>query len=115
MHEMGLAQSIVEIVESAARDNNANRVDSVKLSIGELANIEMESLMQSLKCASANTVMQQADIAIERPSGQAWCMQCGQSVVIHRIGEACPICSGHQLTITSGTEMQVAQIELLTD
>ena len=52
MHEMSLAQSIVEIVENTAQQNQAPSVVSVKLIVGELAGVEMHALMQGLKIAS---------------------------------------------------------------
>ena len=52
MHEMSLAQSIVEIVENTAQQNQASSVVAVKLIIGELAGVEMHALMQGLKIAS---------------------------------------------------------------
>ena len=45
MHEMSLAQSIVEIVENTAQQNQASSVVAVKLIIGELAGVEMHALM----------------------------------------------------------------------
>lgn len=59
MHEMSLAQSIVEIVENTAQQNQASSVVAVKLIIGELAGVEMHALMQGLKIASQGTVMQE--------------------------------------------------------
>ena len=70
MHEMSLAQSIVEIVENTAQQNQASSVVAVKLIIGELAGVEMHALMQGLKIASQGTVMQEAKIEIERPGEQ---------------------------------------------
>ena len=87
MHEMSLAQSIVEIVENTAQQNQASSVVAVKLIIGELAGVEMHALMQGLKIASQGTVMQEAKIEIERPGGTAWCLKCQKTVPIHRRGE----------------------------
>lgn len=71
MHEMSLAQSIVEIVENTAQQNQASSVVAVKLIIGELAGVEMHALMQGLKIASQGTVMQEAKIEIEQPGGNS--------------------------------------------
>ena len=58
MHEMSLAQSIVEIVESVSQQNNNRDVAKIKLIVGELAGVELQSLMQSLTIASHGTVME---------------------------------------------------------
>ena len=84
MHEMSLAQSIVEIVENTAEANNTRKVSKVKLIVGELAGVEMHALMQGLKIASQETPMEGAEIEIERPQGTAWCMMCQKTVPLHR-------------------------------
>ena len=59
MHEMSLAQSIVEIVENTAQQNQASSVVAVKLIIGELAGVELHAHMNGLKIASLGTFMLQ--------------------------------------------------------
>lgn len=112
MHELSLAQSIVEIVENTAAQNNAHSVASVKLIVGELAGVEMKSLMQGLKIASCGTVMENAKIEIERPRGTAWCLMCQKTVPIHRRGEPCPNCGSYQLSVNGGNDFRVSELEL---
>ena len=112
MHEMSLAQSIVEIVENTAQQNQAPSVVSVKLIVGELAGVEMHALMQGLKIASQGTVMQDAKIEIERPEGTAWCLKCQKTVPIHRRGEPCPEGGSYQLSVNGGDDFRVSELEL---
>lgn len=115
MHEMSLAQSIVEIVEGVSQQNGNRQVVKVKLTIGELAGVEIQSLMQSFTIASQGTVMEKAEIELERPKGTAWCMKCAKTVPFHHIGDACPICGGYQLKINGGNEFRVSELELKTN
>ena len=112
MHEMSLAQSIVEIVENTAQQNQAPSVVSVKLIVGELAGVEMHALMQRLNIATQGTVMQDAKIEIERPEGTAWCLKCQKTVPIHRRGEPCPECGSYQLSVNGGDDFRVSELEL---
>ncbi len=112
MHEMSLAQSIVEIVENISAQNGGKKVISVTLTVGELATVEMQSLMQSLKIAAARTVMENAKIVVNRPSGTAWCMKCCKTVPLHRLGDACPECSSYQVRVNGGNEFRVSELEL---
>lgn len=115
MHEMSLAQSIVEIVERTAKENHSNKVVSVRLIVGKLSGVEMHSLMQSLKIASQSTVMEKAEIFVDRLPGTAWCMNCGKTVPMERLGDACPECGGYQLRVNGGKEFRVSEIELSDD
>ncbi len=112
MHEMSLAQSIVEIVEGISAQNDGRKVASVTLTIGELAGVELPALMQGLRIASDKTVMEGADIRINRPEGTAWCMACCKTVPYHRLGDACPGCGGYQLQVNGGKDFKVSRLEL---
>lgn len=112
MHEMSLAQSIVEIVENVSKQNGNKPVVSITLKIGELSGVEIQSLMQSFKIAALDTVMENATINIESPEGTAWCMLCAKTVPLHKIGDACPECGGFQLKINGGNEFRVSELEL---
>lgn len=115
MHEMSLAQNIVEIVEGVSQQNNNRDVAKIKLIVGELAGVELQSLMQSLTIAAHGTVMEGAEIELERPEGTAWCMKCAQTVPFHHLGYPCPICGGYQLKINGGNEFRVSELELKTE
>jgi len=112
MHEVGLAQSIIEIVQRSAGENAARRVSCVSLSIGELANVELSSLMQALTVGVRGTVLEGARFEVAREQGSGWCMACAKTVPVHRIGQACPLCGAHQVAVTGGTEMRVSEIEI---
>jgi hydrogenase nickel incorporation protein HypA/HybF len=44
MHEMAIAQSIIEIVEREARKHNSGSVKRVKVQIGEFSGVVKEAL-----------------------------------------------------------------------
>ena len=50
-----------------------------------------------------------AVLEIERPKGEAWCLDCCRTVPMARYGDPCPICGGYRLTATGGTEMRVIE------
>ncbi|KPJ82321.1 MAG: hydrogenase nickel incorporation protein HypA [Gammaproteobacteria bacterium SG8_30] len=112
MHEMSLAESVVQIVEDTARRNGGTRVSSVTLEIGALAGVEIEALRFCFDAASRGTMAAGAMLMIDRPEGAAWCMPCGETVRVTSLGEACPRCGSYQLQVTGGDELRVREIEL---
>ena len=112
MHEMSLAESIVQIVEDTARQNGAVRVSAVTLEVGQLAGVEIEALRFCFDAASRDTVAVGAELRIEQPDGRAWCMPCGDTVVVAGLAEPCPRCGSHQLQVTGGNELKVREIEI---
>lgn len=112
MHEVGLAQSIVELVREQARAQSFASVKTVFLRIGALANVEPDALLFGFDSASRGTVAEGARLEIERSPGTALCAACGKSVVVSSRLEDCPSCSSSQLLITSGDELRVTELEV---
>ncbi|HOX90129.1 MAG TPA: hydrogenase maturation nickel metallochaperone HypA [Burkholderiaceae bacterium] len=113
MHEMSLAQSIVEIVERTAAANGGGRVSAVRLEIGALSHVEVEALRFCFDAVTRGGAAEGARLELDSPPGQAWCMPCGATVPLARLGDACPHCGSHQLQVTQGEEMRVKDIELI--
>ena len=112
MHEMSLAESIVQIVEDTARANGGGRVARVLLEVGRLAGVEIEALRFCFDAASRTSLAEGAALAIEEPDGQAWCLPCGESVTLSGLTDPCPRCGSYQLQVTGGTQLRVREIEM---
>jgi hydrogenase nickel incorporation protein HypA/HybF len=112
MHEMSLAESILEIVEDTARAQSARRVKEITLEIGALAGVEVEALRFCLEAVLHGGVAEGAALVIEPVPGRGWCMDCGESVGIEQLYDACPLCGGYQVTAIGGTEMRVRDLLL---
>jgi hydrogenase nickel incorporation protein HypA/HybF len=112
MHEMALAQSMLEIVERTARDNGAARVTLVCIEIGALSHVEPDALRFCFDVVTRESLAEGARLDIRATPGEAWCMPCGMTVPLPRLGEACPRCGSYQLSISSGDAMRVREIEI---
>jgi len=112
MHEMSLAEGILQIVEDTARMNDASRVRAVVLEIGRLSHVEEDALRFCFDAVTRSTVADGARLEVVATPGRAWCMPCGESVALDGLGEACPRCGGYQLQVTQGEEMKVREIEV---
>ena len=88
MHEASLAGGVLQLVEDAARREGFTRLISLRLEAGELAGVDVRALRFALESLAPGTLLQGAQIAIETPPGQAWCLGCGQTVAIARRGDA---------------------------
>ncbi len=110
MHEASLAGGILQLVEDASRRERFSRVSVLRLSVGQLANVELEALRFSLSAIAPGTVLEGAAFEIEQPPGQAWCLACSQSVPLPERGAACPLCGSYQLQPTGGLELRVTDM-----
>ncbi|HEY5292408.1 MAG TPA: hydrogenase maturation nickel metallochaperone HypA [Burkholderiales bacterium] len=111
MHEMTLAESVLQIVEEAVRREGLRRVRAVWLEIGQLSSIEPEAMRFCFDVAARDSVAEGARLEIAVTAGAAWCIECSDRVALAELGAACPRCGGYQLRVTEGAEMRVKELE----
>ncbi|MGB4911753.1 MAG: hydrogenase maturation nickel metallochaperone HypA [Candidatus Dechloromonas phosphoritropha] len=112
MHEMSLAEGVLQLVEETAMRESAQRVKLVVLEIGRLSSVEPEALRFCFEAVVAGSIVHGAVLEIVDVPGAGWCMPCGESVAMDEVFGACPRCGSYQLQPTSGTEMRVREIEI---
>ena len=112
MHEMSLAEGIVQLVEDAARAEGCTRVKAVWLEIGQLAAVEQESLRFCFDAVTRDSVAAGARLEIIETPGQGWCMKCEGNVAVTALYEPCPVCGSYQIQVTGGDEMRVKELEI---
>jgi hydrogenase nickel incorporation protein HypA/HybF len=111
MHEMTLAESVLQIVEDAARREGLRRIRAVWLEIGQLSSVEPEAMRFCFDAVARDSVAEGARLEIVTIAGAAWCNACSEPVALAELGAACPRCGGYQLRVTEGAEMRVKELE----
>lgn len=112
MHEMSLAEGMLQIVEDTARCNDASKVSVVWLEIGTLAQVEREALRFCFDAVARGGIAEGARLEIIATPGVAWCMPCGERVPISALGDACPRCGSYQLQVVEGGDMRLKEIAI---
>lgn len=112
MHEMSLAEGILQLVEDAARQQGFGQVTAVWLEIGQLAGVEIEAMRFCFDAVVRGSLADGARLEIVSTPGAGWCMTCARSVTIDEPLPACPHCGGYQVQVTGGTEMRVKELEV---
>lgn len=112
MHEMAIAQSILDIVLQTAADHAATRVNTIKLLIGEMTQIVPQSLEFGFATLAAETIAQHASLQIKIVPAQGKCNQCGYQFHIQCFKLSCPDCHSISIGILSGRELLVDALEV---
>lgn len=112
MHEMSLAEGVVELADAAARREGARRIRRIFVDIGRLAAVEVDALKFCFEAVAAGTLAEGATLEIAEVPGAGWCPDCAQSVALEVIYGECPHCGGFRVQPTAGTEMRVREIEI---
>ena len=112
MHEMSLAESVLQIIEDAARKQGFTRVRTVWLEIGQLACVEQESLRFAFDAVVRGSIAEQARLEIIEMAGQGRCKKCAQGFPLAALYEACPECGSHEVSVIGGDTMRVKELEV---
>jgi hydrogenase nickel incorporation protein HypA/HybF len=110
MHEMSLAEGILLIVEDAAGQQGFKRVTEIHLEIGDLSGVEVDALSFCLDMVLKDSVADGARLELEKTPGRGFCLECGETVPVNALYEACPKCGSYQVQATGGTEMRVKDL-----
>lgn len=112
MHELSIAESVLSIVEDYARRNDASKVLSVKLRIGEMSAVQPEALAFCFEICANGTVAEGASLEIERVPLSARCRDCNATFDVEVYCFLCPDCGSTEVEIISGRELQVTEMEV---
>ncbi|WP_324105560.1 hydrogenase maturation nickel metallochaperone HypA [Noviherbaspirillum sp.] len=112
MHEMSLAEGVLQVIEDSARVNGFTRVKTVWLEIGALAGVEVEAMRFCFDTVIKDTLADGTQLEIIETEGQGWCMSCNKTVPISQRYDPCPDCGGYQVQATGGMELKVRELEV---
>src|SRR5881227_2020295 len=115
MHELAIAESIVDAVGTRAAQCNTARVKGVRLRIGEASGIVIDSLTFCFEMlASLEPTLAGAQLLTDIVPHRAHCRHCAQEFSITNFVAQCPTCKEWSDEIVSGTELQVLEMEYET-
>ncbi|WP_421869309.1 hydrogenase maturation nickel metallochaperone HypA [Motiliproteus sp.] len=112
MHEMSLAEGMIQLIEEQARSQQFERVTAVHLEIGRLSNVEVEAMRFCFDAVIRGTLAEGAGLTITETPGIGWCMDCSQSVEHQALYDPCPLCGGYKIQVTGGNQMLIKELEV---
>ncbi len=116
MHELAVTESLLQVVLRHARAGGASKVLSVGIRIGEVSDLVDEWVQRYFDHLSRGTIAEGALIRIERIPATFRCDACGDVFPADpRTCEAirCPLCASGEITLVTGRECFVQQIEVM--
>jgi len=108
MHELGIAQEIVEIVCAQA---GGARVKRIVLQIGKLSAVLPEAVRFCFDLCTEGTIAEGAELEIVEPAGVARCRMCNGEVMLDRPFGQCG-CGSTDLEWLSGEELKIQTVEV---
>jgi hydrogenase nickel incorporation protein HypA/HybF len=111
MHEFSIAQNIVDIIQDQMKIHQLSRVENVRLRVGALRSVQIDSLCFSFNLLTDGSPLEGARLEVEEVPLKGRCVACGQQVTMESWLDNCSLCGGPRLEIVSGKELDVMAIE----
>lgn len=115
MHELSIAQGILDIVVNAVPEAQRSLVRIVRIRVGELSGVVPDSLDFSFTALSAGTPLALSHLDMEQIPYRIHCRTCDITARCEPGLRPCPTCGGVETEVVSGLELQVTEIELDDD
>jgi hydrogenase nickel incorporation protein HypA/HybF len=108
MHELSIAQAVVEIASRHAAGRTVHRVE---VRVGHLRQVVPSALEFAFQLLSDGTVLDGAELVIEEVPARGICRRCETETTMSRFPLQCSSCGGLDLEIVAGEELLVDALE----
>ena len=109
MHELAIADSIVQI---AGRHANGRRVTKVQLKVGHLRHVVPSALAFSFELVAQGTPVEGAELEMEEVPATGSCRGCGAENRLKAFPLQCGACGSFDLQVLEGEELFVESLEM---
>ena len=112
MHEMGIANSVLEAVRTEMGLHPGTYPCKVGVRIGEMAAIDPEALRFCFEAIILGTDLESLALGIEVCPRRHRCQLCGREFIVRDYDSRCPQCASLETTCISGDELELAYLEV---
>lgn len=112
MHELGIANAILEAAEAEASLHPDDRLLAIGVRIGDVAGLDPDALSFCFDALVKDTTLDPLRLEIERMPRRHRCLQCGREFTVVDYQIACPDCGDLRTECFAGFEMDITYLEL---
>jgi hydrogenase nickel incorporation protein HypA/HybF len=112
MHEMGIANSVLDAIRTETRRFPGGHIYKVGVRIGELAGVDPDAMSFCFEALVRGTELEPLALEIEYCPRRYQCRACGHSYAAAREDSACPECGMRESQFLGGDELELAYLEV---
>jgi hydrogenase nickel incorporation protein HypA/HybF len=113
VHELGVVMEVVKMVEQYAAEQDACRIESLTLEIGELSSAIPSYVEAVYPAAVSGSILEGAELKIEIIPCCTRCKNCEKIFNALEHKAVCPVCGGKELELLSGKEFHIKEIAVI--
>lgn len=114
MHELGIVFYLIDEVEEIAKKNNAKKVLSLTLEVGEVSSIIPSYFQECYEWAiKKTTYMKECSLNLVVIAGVSYCRSCKKTFSTTENGKKCPLCGSEDTYLVTGSEVNISKLEII--
>lgn len=112
MHEMAIAESLVELIMEEAGKSRFSKVKRVILELGAIGHVAPQALDFCFEAVTHGTLAQGARLEIVTTEAAGWCFDCEETTPLHERFGPCQRCGSRRVQMTRGDELRLKELEV---
>jgi hydrogenase nickel incorporation protein HypA/HybF len=112
VHELAVAQSLLEIVEREAQPYEGARVIRILLRIGRMSAVVPDALRFAFDAITRGGMAEGAALEIEEVPLSIRCRRCEEVFIVEDPFMICPQCEAVDVEMVSGRELEIRSMEI---
>ena len=112
MHEMSIAQSLIEVVKEEMLKHDAKSLRSVRLNIGQMSAIVPDSLSFCFNVIITGTQFEGARLIMDIIPLRGTCHRCKSEFEIKDYAFVCPSCDSSEIETIAGQDLTIVEMEV---
>lgn len=112
MHELSLAEALIEQAVAAATREGAGRIASVSLVVGQLSGVDPDAFEFAFPVAAEGTIAEGAELRIREVPVSVRCRNCGAVSSPDPMLCECLACGSKAVDVAAGRELILESLEI---
>ncbi|MBU1320406.1 MAG: hydrogenase maturation nickel metallochaperone HypA [candidate division Zixibacteria bacterium] len=112
MHELSIANNIIDIALEEIARRGLDVIESIGVRIGALTCVCPEALSFGFEAATIDTPLALTKLIIEQVPIKGKCKSCNSELAVKEFVFLCPSCGSRDLEITQGEELEIAYMQV---
>ena len=113
MHEQSIVASLLTTALEDAKKDNAQRIISIKLVVGELTGVEKDAVNFYFGFMAKGTIAEGASLEFNYTKPQLRCRECDIIFPRSRLEFICPGCNKKAVELVGGRELYIDSMEII--
>ena len=112
MHEMSIAQSILDIVDDYMSKEDGRKLTEVAVEVGELVAVVPDSLIFCYDALIENTAYHGSNLIVTVLPLMAKCTNCSETTKIENFNFICSACQSTEIQVNDAQALRISHLEV---